>query len=379
MNQLRDKPVVVIGAGPAGLACGAALRERGIEPLMLEKDAQPGSNWRRHYDRLHLHTARDHSELPGMHFPPGTPRYPSREQVVDYLDRYAEKFELDITTGAHVEHVGLQSGRWLVSARDGREWMTPNVVFATGYNNIPRRANWPGTPQFDGPIMHSREYRNGAGFRDRKVLVVGFGNSGGEIAIDLVEHGAEVGLAVRSPVNVVPREIFGIPVATLGIHFGRLPPRISDLLTGPLIRRLVGRLDDYGLQQADYGVSWQVRRRRRIPLIDVGTLEHIRAGNIRVFPGIERFEENDIVFSDGSREHFDAVVMATGYRPGLGKLLGRNHPEIDVDGVPLHSGERSGMAGLFFCGFRVVPTGMLREVGLEAQRIATMIAGGSRN
>jgi cation diffusion facilitator CzcD-associated flavoprotein CzcO len=207
---------------------------------------------------------------------------------------------------------------------------------------------------------------------------VGFGNSACEQAIDLVEHGAQTHLAVRSPVNVVPRDLLGlIPVLQLGIVMQHLPPAVADALARPLIRLTVGDLRTTGLRKLPYGPNTQMAHDRHIPLLDIGTMAHLRAGRIGVHPGIERFTAAAVVFTDGTTLAVDAVVLGTGYRPGLEDFLVDWKQVCDEQGIPLVSGRPTALAGLYFCGQYISPAGMLREIGIESRRIATQIATAS--
>jgi cation diffusion facilitator CzcD-associated flavoprotein CzcO len=202
---------------------------------------------------------------------------------------------------------------------------------------------------------------------------VGFGNSGGEIAIDLCEHGAQVGLAVRSPVNVIPRDLLGIPILSIGIAMGILPPRLADALSAPMIRLAMGDLTRYGLRKLPYGPITQITEQGRIPLLDIGTIKLIKQGKIVVHPGIERFTAVGVLFVDGTQANFDAVVLATGYRPQVAEFL-QTANVLNEEGTPQSSGVQSSETGLYFCGFYISPTGMLREIGLEAVEISQEIA-----
>jgi cation diffusion facilitator CzcD-associated flavoprotein CzcO len=222
-------------------------------------------------------------------------------------------------------------------------------------------------------VLHSSHYRDGEPYRGQNVLVVGFGNSGGEIAIDLWEHGARPSLAVRGPVNVIPRELFGIPILSIGILQRRLPPGLADALNRPLLALAVGDLTRYGLRPLPQGPLSQIHAQARIPLIDVGTLQLIKAGHIAVRPGLGEFTQHGVVYSDGSSGQFDAVILATGYRPRVNEFLEGAAAVLDEHGTPRSSGARGPLPGLYFCGYYVSPTGMLREIGLEARRISAAI------
>lgn len=374
----RDEhDVAVIGAGPAGLACAACLKREGVEPEVLERGQAVGTAWRTHYDRLHLHTDRRNSNLPGLPIPAEAGRYPSRDDVVAYLERYAAEHGIEPTFGAEVTRLSRPSGAWEVVHRRG-SLVARNVVVATGFAGEPVRPEWPGEESFPGPIRHSADYRNGAPFAGQDVLVVGFGNSGGEIALDLAEHGATPELAVRSPVNILPRELVGLPILALAIPLSFLPPAVADTLSAPALRLAIGSYERLGLEPKAKGPMRQIEEDRRIPLIDVGTVELLRTGGAGVKPEVVGFDGPEVRFADGSASRYDAVIAATGYRPSFHHFLEGAERVTDEEGVPLVSGRPTALAGLYFCGFYLSPTGMLREIGIEARRIAAAIADGKR-
>lgn len=375
---MRDADAIVIGAGPAGLACAAQMAAHGLSAQVLEKAGAVGAVWRRHYDRLHLHTDRTHSALPGLPMPRDYPRYPSRDQVVAYLEHYASHFAVATEFHCAVRSVRRNAGAWQVDAGP-HHYTASIVVIATGWADFPRRPDWPGQELYRGQLMHSCDYRNPAPFVNQRVLVVGFGNSGGEIALDLAEAGVEVTIAVRGPVRILPRELLGLPILTWAIAQSRLPPRLADAINAPAIRLAVGSTRGLGLTIARKGPRRMIAEDRRIPLLDVGTLARIRSGDIAVRGGIARFTPEGVVFAapssgDGPAERFDAVILATGFRPDLRPLLGPSRELLDDGGVPLSTGAATAQPGLFFCGQIPSPTGQLRQIGIEAQRIAQLAA-----
>lgn len=218
-----DPCILVIGGGPAGVAVAACLQQAGLRPCVLEKGPAVGTSWRSHYRRLHLHTVKELSALPGLAFPAEAPRYVPRAQVVDYLETYARHFALPVQTGCEVVSVarvteGARGAEgWEVCARvanggsELRRWQVRRVVLASGANAQPRRPALPGEEVFGGQVLHSRHYSDAQAFAGQRVLVVGMGNTGAEIALDLCEQGVAVGLSVRSPVNIVHREFLGRP------------------------------------------------------------------------------------------------------------------------------------------------------------------------
>ena len=364
---------MVIGAGPAGLASAACLKQAGIESLLLERADAVGAAWRQHYDRLRLHTDRGHSGLPGFAMPRAYPRYPTRRQVVEYLERYADHFGLHPRFNTSATRAVRDNGAWVVETATA-SFRAPALVVATGIFGSPHRPTWPGEDRFGGDICHSRDYRNPDAYLGRRVLVVGFGNSGGEIALDLAEAGVSVSLAVRGPVNSVPRDLLGIPILTWAILMRRLPPRLADLLSAPLVRLSVGSLGQLGLKRAAVGPFAGISEKGRVPLLDIGTVAGIRDGVIAVRPGVRMLDTGTVEFEDGKRESYDAVILATGFRPDLRPLLPDARDTLDALGAPKVSGGPTPVAGLYFCGFYISPTGQLREIGLEARRIATHIA-----
>ena len=369
-----DTETLVIGASAAGLATAAELGRRGCPYEVLEATEHVGHAWRTHYERLHLHTPKSGSALPGLAMPRAWPRYPSRLQMVEYLEQYAAHHSIRPRFGERAERIARVGERWEVETAS-QTWTARNVVIATGYTRQPVEPDWPGMEAFAGDVLHSSAFVNGEPWRGQSVVVVGFGNSACEQALDLVEHGAQVHLAVRSPVNVVPRDVLGlVPVLQLGIVMRHLPPPVADALAWPLVQLTVGNVGRVGLRKLPYGPNTQITKDRRIPLLDIGTMRELRRGTIVAHPNVERFTDGGVVFEDGAYADAAAVVLATGYRPALADFLEGVAEVVDDDGVPLVSGGRTAARGLYFCGFYVSPAGMLREIGIEATRIAAAVA-----
>jgi len=361
-----ESETVIVGAGPAGLSVATCLARTGRRFELIERADTVGSAWRNHYDRLHLHTDKAHSELPFQPFQRGTEKYPSREEVVAYLESYAAALAPHL--GEMVTAARRIDDHWDITT-SRTAYRATNLVIATGYTQVPELPTIPGRDSFHGEILHSSAYRNGATYRGKRVLVVGFGNSGGEIAIDLVEHGAITEIAVRSPVNVIKRDTLGLPVLALAGLLAWMPPRLADALSWPLMRFTVGDITKLGLRKLPYGAMQQVIKTKRIPLIDIGTLALIRDGKIKVRTGVARMDGDEVIFDDDSRGRYDVVVLATGYRPGVAQFL--DAPEtLGENGVPTTSGVRTSLPGLYYCGFFVSPYGMLRAIAAEARAIS---------
>lgn len=374
--MVETTSTLIVGAGPAGLATAACLARRGVDAIVLEKGPTVAPAWHNHYERLHLHTPRGASELPFRRMPRSYPRYPSRDQVADYLADYAEEEQLDIRLGSQVTPAKRKDSQWIIRTTSGDEYSAANLVVATGLNNVPSLPSYPNQGSYQGLVFHSAEYLNGSHLGDMDVLVVGFGNSAGEIALDLTEHGANTQISVRSPTLAVPLNVLGLPVTTVATWLSLFPPRLGDLLSRPLLALLIGDISKVGLPQSDIGPLELIATEERIPLVDVGTLEALREGRLTPRPGIDEFTPTGVRFSDGSSDDFGAVVFGTGYHPAIDRVLEDTEGLVDGRGRPLVSGGPTGVTGLYFCGFREVATGRLRRISVEAKAIAKLIAAG---
>jgi cation diffusion facilitator CzcD-associated flavoprotein CzcO len=360
---------IVIGAGPAGLAVAAALKTRGLDAAILEKADAVGPVWRRHYDRLHLHTDRARSALPGLKIPEACGRYPSRAHVVEYLEAYAKTFALKPAFNAPVRAVRRDGRAWRVEAGENTR-TAPIVVVATGWAAYPHAPAWPGMETFGGEVLHSSLYRNPAPFAGKRALVIGYGNSGAEIALDLAEAGVGVTLAVRGPVNVIPRELFGVPILAWGLAGRVFPARIADIINAPLLRYAIGPIETLGLKRSAKGPLQAIEEDGRVPLIDIGTLDAIRDGRIRLRGEVTSFARDGVAFRQSPPERFDAVILATGFRPDLRALLPDAKSVLNATGAPLVSGRATAEPGLFFCGAIPSAIGQFRQIGVEAIQIA---------
>jgi cation diffusion facilitator CzcD-associated flavoprotein CzcO len=294
--------------------------------------------------------------------------------VVDYFADYARAFDIEPKLGWDAQRcLRAEDATWNV-VTNRETFRARRLVIATGFNRVSALPRWPGLDSFTGTIIHSSEYTNGERFRGSRVLVVGFGNSGAEIALDLAEHGARCTISVRGKVNVVPRQVLGIPITMFALATRPLPPHVADRLNRLTVRLTIGSLSSTGLVKNDVGPLQTIAERRRIPVIDVGTMARIRRGDIAVRRGIESFDGPVVRFVDGTRERFDAVVCATGFSTGLRDMLPDHRAVLDDQGVPRVSGRESAVRGLYFCGFDVTSTGMLRQIGIEARAIGRAIA-----
>ncbi|MHC0433648.1 flavin-containing monooxygenase [Streptomyces sp. O3] len=389
-----EHPVYVIGGGPGGLSAAAALRARGVRAVVLEKSDSVGASWRQHYDRLRLHTTRRLSGLPGLPIPRSSGRWVSRDDVVRYLERYAEFHDLEIVTGVEISRIDRAPAGdgWLLYGSGGRELTGSAVVIATGHNRAPHLPDWPGRDAFPGRLLHAADYRDAAPYAGQDVLVVGVGNTGAEIAVDLAEGGAKrVRLAVRTAPYILRRSTLGWPAQRSGVLLRRVPAGLVDRLSRPLARLASPDLSAYGLPRPATGP--RVRAKAGMaPVLDMGLVKAVRQGRIEPVATIASFESRTpddqgdapsgqdsrpgaVVLADGSCVTPDAVIAATGYRTALEPLVG-HLGVLDARGLPAAHGRRSPAAapGLYFTGFTTPISGVLREIALDARKIAKAIA-----
>jgi cation diffusion facilitator CzcD-associated flavoprotein CzcO len=368
-----DTDVLVAGAGPAGLAVAAELRRRGVEPLVVDRGSGVGESWRRRYDRLHLHTPRVQSALPGMRIPRRFGRWVAKDDMAQYLVRYAAHHGIEPRFGTEVQRLERTDGAWTAVTDDGK-LTARQVVVASGYNCAPVAPSWPGQESFPGAVVHASAYSSPAPYRNRSVLVVGPGNTGAEIAADLAESGASrVWLAVPTPPNVVPRSLWRVPITLLSISMDHSPAWLADPLNRLMQRVFVGDLTRHGLPRARQGVVAQMRATGVTPTIDVGLIRELRAGRVTPVAAVSRFEDGSVVLADDARIEPDAVIAATGYTTGLQPMMG-HLGVLDGRGRPLVNGRRAAAPGLRFVGLSNPLKGLLFQINLDSRAVARAVA-----
>ena len=380
MGVDESRLVYVVGGGPGGLAAAAELRRRGLQAVILERGEQVGTSWRAGYDRLHLHTVRGLSGLPGFGIPRAAGRWAARDAVIDYLERYRAHHDLEVRGGTEVEEITAaeakdgDGARWVIRTAGGERLPARSVVVATGHAHTPSVPDWPGSESYSGQVRHAREYRNPAPFAGLDVLVVGVGNSGAEIATDLAEGGARrVWIAVRTPPQIVRRDVAGWPAHATGILVSRLPSALVDPIARLQRRLTIPDLAPYGIPLPEDGLMSRVRRVGEVPLQDVGFIAAVRSGTVTPVAAVTGFEGDKVLLADGSAIAAQAVIAATGYRRGLEKMVG-HLGVLDSAGLPRLHGGVPAAPGLFFVGYTVSLRGMLRDIASDARRSATAVA-----
>ena len=364
-----DAPTVaVIGAGPAGLATAALLRRAGVRAIVYDRNPHVGSSWAGRYDALRLNTVRWMSDLPGRRMDRSLGRWVGRDDIVAYLERYADHHQLECVLGpaGALTAISPRGDHWSMTG-PMIDRVVDGVVVATGHSRSTKLPDWPGTADFSGRLVHAADYQRPSEHAGRRVLVVGAGSSGGEICVDLAGAGVDVTWAVRSAPRVFPREVAGTPATPFAPLGDALPDSLLDRIAPWVERRIYGTRDYLPEPPAP---MMALLGRCKEPMTADGIVRLIRSGQVRVVAAVEALDATGARLVDGTRIDADDVIAATGYRPGLEPLVG-HLGVLDDDGRPC---EMVPMPGLGFVGFRVPLTGTLWAIDPDARRVASALA-----
>lgn len=348
--------MIVVGAGPSGLATAACLNRLSIPNIVLEREDCIASLWKKKsYDRLHLHLPKQFCELPHMSFPPSFPTYVSRQQFLEYLDEYVSHFKITPMYQRLVEFATYdqKAEKWIVRVRNTNSDETENysgkfLVVATGENSDPFIPDIDGLKTFTGQVIHSTRYKNGKEYSNKRILVVGSGNSGMEIALDLSNHGAKTSMAVRSPLHILSREMMHLGLVLIKyIRFSMV-----DKLLVILSKLIYGDLTKYGISRAPDGPFSYKLKHGKYPVVDLGTYKKIKSGEIQVLPGIRRIEGGEVEFENGKFHSFDVIVFATGFKTSTDKWLKEDDYLLYEEGCPRPSFPKhwKGKNGIYCAG-----------------------------
>ncbi|XP_074567694.1 putative indole-3-pyruvate monooxygenase YUCCA8 [Curcuma longa] len=367
---------LIVGAGPSGLAVGACLRQQGLPFVILERARCVASLWQtRTYDRLRLHLPKRFCRLPGLPIPGDFPEYPTRDQFVEYLEAYARRFELSPRFGEAVTAARFDTtcGMWRVrtaaEAEVEVEYMCQWLVVATGENAECVVPAVEGMGDFGGRVIHAGEYKSGKTFSGERVLVVGCGNSGMELCLDLCLHGAFPAMVVRDSVHVLPREALGKSTFELAVQLMKwLPLRLVDRVLLAISWMKLGDVQKLGLKRPALGPFELKCIQGKTPVLDLGALHKIKTGEIKVVPGIKKFSCGKVELVDGRVLKVDSVIFATGYRSNIHEWL-QGADLFDKDGHPTREFPNGwkGCSGLYAVGFG--RTG-LSGVSMDAVKVA---------
>lgn len=366
-SPARD--VLVVGAGPAGLATAAELQRRRIPYRLIERGPTIAHVWEHLYDSLTLHTGRHMSTLPGLRYPAGTSLFPTRLEFLDYLKRFARERSIDAEVNRELRSLARAGDRWIATMADGEVREATHVVMTTGIVTRPRMPTLPGQGEFRGTLLHSASYRRPGPFAGQRVLVVGVGNSGGEIGGELARSGATVTVAVRSGANVVPRQVGPFPAQYVRYWVGKLPRAVQEVVLERVQARTRKRLGGEVLPRAKVSVL------DAIPLIGFTLVDAIREGLVEVRrAGVASFTPTGVRFTDGSTGEYDAVIMATGFEPAIDALGAQVRRDAKGFAVRTDRVTSADQPNLWFVGHNYDHTGGLTNIRIDAPLVADAIA-----
>ncbi len=376
--------ICIIGAGPSGLAAAKELKARGLIFDVFDPRDRAGGIWAYDpnpgrtcaWETMHLNSPKGWYEFSDLPMPADFPDFPSRQQVAAYLDHVVDAAGLrpHLALGETVVSVALENGLWRVKTDRGRDEVYTAVVVANGHHNEPLLPDYPGV--FQGPATHSRDYRYREAYRNKRVLVVGIGNSGSQIAVDVSLAAKEVILSMRRGVWVLPHYIRGLRVDKAMPAFLNhlVAAYVPAVLAGPMLslyyRLLLGTPNKGGLPRPDHHFG------SALPTVSENLFNRIGDGRIIVKPDISGLHADAVDFRDGTRESIDAIIWCTGYRSAFPFLqTGIHHAEGNH--APyyfriFHPDQQ----GLYFMGFlQAVGWGFLPLFEAQARLVAAHIGG----
>ena len=380
MKPQNPTPVIVVGAGLSGLACAEALARRNIPVRILEAKGRVAEPWRARHPQLRLNVHRHFAQLPGRPMPKTDGTYVRRDTVVRYLEAYAAALPVDIDYGVKVLSVHCSQDGWEIETTQG-SLHCAHLVFATGRDRVPHIPDWPGSNSFQGEIIHAAHLGDVTRFNGKRVLVVGAGNSGGDVLNHLAKHAAvEVSVSIRYGPAVVPARVFGFPLHRAANLFAAMPLWLVDPAFRLTQRLFLGNLRRYGVTSHPMGGGTRLAREGVAFAIDDGFVSAIKSGHFVVHRDIAKFERDTVLFSDGRSVQPEVVIAATGYGTGLDTLVGHLRV-LDDRGLPhCPAGEEDpSNPGLWFTGYRAVFQGYFHAAGIAGDKIADAIKTDLRN
>lgn len=370
----REHPLLIIGAGLNGLAAAYELKKRGVEPVILDASSKPAAPWRDRHDQLKLNTHRLISHLPGMRIPRSFGAFPSRDDMVRYLEDYEHFLDVPIHRNVHIKRIDPVKHGWQLTASDG-VWQTRNVIIATGHERVPFIPAWPGRDEFTGELVHAAHFGRVDRFLDKRILVVGAGNSGTDVLNHLVRLRTNtLWVSVRNGPVILPTKVLGIPLQLLSPLMVPMPPWAVDFLMAATERLVFGDFKKYNLPKHPDGVATRLIKEGVAPAFDDGFVSALKAGRVTVLPEIERFEGDTVYLTGGQTVRPDTVICATGYSPGLESLVG-HLGVLNKAGHPIFNGPECPpeYEGLWFMGMTPRLPGVFYAARNESHDLAAAI------
>ncbi len=377
----RTRRVAVIGAGAGGLSAARHLLAEGHEVTVFEAGSCVGGLWVYDndnglsvaYESLHINSEPKVTAYRDYPFPPGTPVFPAHRHVASYLNAFADDFGIRPlirfnSPVSRVAQVGGQTGRgWTVQVAGGEPESFDDVVVASGHQGVPAHPEW--ADRFEGQYLHSHAYRRPQEFEGRRVLVIGVGNSGLDIAADLAPFAASTTTAARSPVLIMPRMILGVPSARVLTKLGKpwMPWRMQRQIMRMISRLYHGRMEQWGLRTP---------KTRTHPASNATFMAHVAYGRIGIKPGVQGVAGKTVTFVDGTELEVDTVIAATGYHIDLPYLAPEIAPVRERNLEAYKRIVHPGRPGLYFIGFFNVSGGAnISMMDTQSQYLAAVISG----
>lgn len=366
--------VLIIGAGLSGLAAAYALKQRGLTPRLIDQRSAIGDIWRTRHPGLHLNTHRWTSYLPGKKHSSQLPGFPSRDDFIRYLEDYAAALDVPINFGVDAQKLNRDPEGWHVETKSGA-FAGRCAIVATGPQKEPQFPDWPGQDRLRAEIIHSSAFGDARDFAGRKVLIVGAGNSG----IDIANHLSRVDtdqlwVSARSGINVIPQRVLGYPIQASSPTLERLPLRLQDAIARLAARATLGDLSQHGVPLDPMGPASRFHRDSTAPGIDDGFVAALKQKRIEMLGEVEYCEEDAVVLKEGRAIDPDIVICATGYRAALEPLVG-HLGVLDEAGQPRFVAAETSPdhPGLWFFGLNESFYGSIRQRRLEAPRLASAV------
>lgn len=368
---MRESPVGIIGAGPGGLAAAAALKARGLAFEIVDAGRGVGGIWdidrgrTPMYESAHFISSKSLSALPGHPMPADYPDYPRHDRILAYVRSFARAHDLErhATFGVTVTETRRDpDGGWRLTLDDGSARHYRALCVATGMTWHPSLPDVPGT--FTGTAMHAFDYRSPDLFRGKRVLVVGGGNSGCDIACDAARTAERSFISLRRGYHFIPKYVFGTPADVFAHRGPPLPAWLERRIFAGLVRLLVGDVTRFGLPRPDHAIL------ESHPILNTRLLDHLGHGDLEVRPDVTALEGRRIRFADGTDEEIDLVLWATGYRRVFPFL-----DDADLDGPfdPYLAVAHRRHADLFFMGLFETDGAAYPLFGLQARLVAAAL------
>jgi putative flavoprotein involved in K+ transport len=370
-----SESVVIVGAGPSGLAAAGELLRLGMDAVVVERAPHVAAAWRARHDHLRLNTHRALSHQPGMRIPRSSGPYPTRDDYVAYLERYASPLRIRFNTS--VSRIDRSPSGWELTLQDRAPLTATRVVVATGPDAVPVVPSWSGLSSYTGILCHAGQFRHISDMAGKDVLIVGAGNSGVDLLNHLVGSAADhLWLSTRSSTNIAPKRFGGIPTHVSAVAARRLPIRTQDNMLRVIQSFAFGDLTPYGLPRPEQGAFSRALIDGVTVAVDDGFVKALQRGRVDVKPAIARFDGPNVSFTDGTICTPDVVICATGYRPDLASLVG-HLVDLDEFGMPPFVGTTASpeLPGLWFFGLDRSIYGNMFIHRHQARRLAYLIAG----